>query len=62
VNRLEGKLEGERRLLTRLLSRRFGELPFWVTRQLEQASEAELEHWGEELLDARSLEQLFEHR
>jgi hypothetical protein len=63
VGLLEGKqaglLEGERLLVTRLLKRRFGELPTSVTTRLANANSKELERWGEQLLNATSLEQIF---
>ena len=45
--RVEGRVEGESRLLKRLLECRFGPLPQWVSKQLECAKEDELEIWGE---------------
>ena len=56
--RLEGRLEGERRFLQRQLTRRFGELPTWVEQQLENASAETLETWADEILTASSLEEL----
>jgi hypothetical protein len=57
--RLEGILEGEARLLHRLLERRFGSLPTWVEERLAKALEENLVRWGERLLDPTvSLEQL----
>ena len=35
----KGRVEGESRLLKRLLERRFGPLPQWVSKQLECAKE-----------------------
>jgi hypothetical protein len=55
-----GRQEGEVKLLRRLLSHRFGALPAWVEERLSQAPEAELETWGDRLLDATTLEQVFE--
>ena len=57
--RKEGRKEGERALLTRQLQKRFGELPPAVLARLEAADEATLERWGEALLDARALDDLF---
>lgn len=39
-------LEGEARLLRRLLERRFGALPTWVDQHLATASEENLIRWG----------------
>ena len=52
----EGKAEGKAELLTRLLWRRFGELPAWASRRLQEATPAQLERWADRLLDATSLE------
>ena len=54
-----GLAEGQRRLLTRLLTRRFGALPEEVLQKLSLASEAELTVWGEQLLLAGSLAEVF---
>jgi hypothetical protein len=64
--REEGREEGKRLALrstvTRLLTRRFGDLPFWVTEELETASAERLEELADQLLDAPSLDALFKHR
>jgi len=57
--RQEGRQEGEARLLERQIRKRFGELPAWVTERLAQANPAELERWGERLLEAPTLAALF---
>ena len=46
-------------LLSKLLTRRFGELPAWVEERLESGSREELEHWVERVLDAQRLEEVF---
>ena len=56
----QGRQEGEALVLRRLLIRRFGALPAWVEQRLEQASPAELEQWVERVLDARTLEEVFQ--
>lgn len=50
---------GETLLLRRLLTRRFGPVPGWVEAKLVGAEPAQLELWGERLLDAPSLEAIF---
>jgi predicted transposase YdaD len=64
--REEGREEGKRLALrstvTRLLTRRFGDLPFGVTEELETASAERLEELADQLLDAPSLDALFKHR
>ncbi len=54
--KLEGNLEGELKLLRRLLIRRFGALPGWAEAKLTDAEPAQLERWGERVLDAPTLE------
>ena len=55
----KGRVEGQSRLLGRLLERRFGVLPSWATEQLANASEQQLEAWGEAILTAPTLEAVF---
>ncbi|GAB6042894.1 Rpn family recombination-promoting nuclease/putative transposase [Endothiovibrio diazotrophicus] len=55
----EGQRKGERTLLSRLLALRFGPLPEWAGDRLEEASQEALERWGERILDAQTLEQVF---
>ncbi len=57
--RVEGRVEGQSRLLRRQLERRFGVLPSWATEQLANASEEQLEAWGEAILTAPTLEAVF---
>jgi hypothetical protein len=54
----KGRLEGESRLLLRMMARRFGPLPDWVEPQLGQATEAELHALADKVLDADSLDDL----
>ena len=54
-----GRLAGEAHLLARQLNRRFGEVPPWALRQLQSATESELEAWGEAVLSATSIEAVF---
>ncbi len=55
----EGRHEGERKLLLRLLRARFGELPAAATTRVEAAEEADLERWGERVLAADTLAAVF---
>ena len=55
----EGRVEGQTRLLRKLLERRFGVLPEWATKRLSCASEQELEAWAEAILTAQTLEAVF---
>ena len=56
---LEGEARGEAKLLQKLLVRRFGALPVWAEAKLAVADSAQLEMWGERVLEARSLETVF---
>lgn len=56
----EGIREGESLLLQRQLIRRFGTLPKEVEERLRLASLDELDAWGERVLDANRLEEVFE--
>ena len=57
--REEGRNEGEATLLRRLLEHRFHKLPKWVDRKLGTATPAELEEWGERLVEKKSLTAIF---
>ncbi len=58
----QGLVQGERTVLERLLQRRFGILPTQVAERLRHASTTELETWAENVLDAETLDQVFERR
>ena len=55
-----GRVEGERALLERLLLRRFGLLAPEVAARLGQASADDLETWAENVLDAPTIEDVFD--
>jgi hypothetical protein len=57
--RQEGRLEGETLLLQRLLVRRFGPLPAGVVARIAAATVEEIETWGDRVLDARTLDEVF---
>ena len=52
-------MEGETKLLKKLLERRFGVLPVWAEDKLSSAAEQDLENWAELVLTATSLEAVF---
>lgn len=56
----QGIGQGEAALLSRQLARRFGPLPGWVEEKLHAADQETLERWGIQLLDADSLERVFQ--
>ena len=57
--REEGLAEGQRLLLIRLLERRFGVLSEELRQKISSADEAALTLWGERLLEATSLTEVF---
>lgn len=54
-----GMQQGQASLLGRQLSVRFGPLPEWVVKHLEQATPEQINHWAEVIFEAQSLEELF---
>ena len=54
-----GELKGELYLLRRLLTRRFGPVPAWVEEKLARADRAQLEAWGDRVLEAKTLAAVF---
>ena len=57
--RAKGLREGEARILTRLLERRFGPLPDGFAARIAAASTSQLERWLEAVLDAPTCEAVF---
>lgn len=55
-----GEQRGEATLLRRLLEKRFGKLPSWVTARLAQATSQELEQWSLRIFEVNKLEELFD--
>ncbi|QVL46972.1 MAG: DUF4351 domain-containing protein [Thiocapsa sp.] len=55
-----GEVKGRVELLARLLTKRFGPLSPEIQARLTQATSDQLERWGERLLDADSLEGVFD--
>ncbi len=51
----QGRQEGERALLLKLLCTRFGELPASAVARVESAEVALIERWGERMLSAKTL-------
>lgn len=54
-----GREEGRKALLLRMLGRRFGELPRAVVARVEAADSAQLDRWGERLVKATTLNDVF---
>ena len=59
IGREEGRKEGEALLLRRQLLRRFGAVPAWAETRLQGATTEQLEAWGERILDAATLDEVF---
>ncbi|MBK1642469.1 hypothetical protein CKO12_11385 [Chromatium okenii] len=61
--RFEGRIEGRqaeaRAILTKLLQRRFGDLPNWAIVRLQHANTEQLEAWAEQIFDAADVVTLF---
>ncbi|MCK9507510.1 MAG: DUF4351 domain-containing protein [Pigmentiphaga sp.] len=58
--RVEGRVEGEVNFLRKQLQRKFGPLPAAIQQRLEQASAEELDTWLINILEADSLEAVFQ--
>ena len=56
---LKGIEKGEALLLQRQLVRRFGALPNEIVSQIATATTSQLETWGDRVLDAASLDEVF---
>lgn len=55
----QGQKKGERQLLERQLRRRFGPLDAGTQARLENATQQQLEHWADNILDAATLDEVF---
>ncbi|WP_442488308.1 DUF4351 domain-containing protein [Halomonas litopenaei] len=51
--------QGETRMLAKQMRRKFGELPEWAKARLDSASTEQLDTWGERILTANTLDELF---
>ncbi|WP_341328300.1 cytosolic protein [Methylotuvimicrobium sp. KM2] len=58
--REKGKLEAEQNTLRRQISRRFKTSPAWVDERIAQAGQSELEQWLDNIIDAPTIEAVFE--
>ncbi|AQR64013.1 hypothetical protein BXU06_02265 [Aquaspirillum sp. LM1] len=56
---LQGMQQGEALLLQRLLTRRFGALSATQLANIAAATPAQLETWGDRVLEAKSLDEVF---
>ena len=55
----KGRAEGKAAMLTRMLERRFGELPGWAHERIHLADDTQLDLWADTLFDARALGEVF---
>ena len=55
----QGLLQGERAVLLRLITKRFGTLPPQFEQRLMQANQTQLECWADRVLEARSVDTVF---
>ncbi|HIJ84595.1 MAG: hypothetical protein HW380_457 [Magnetococcales bacterium] len=55
----EGEKKGGAKMLTRLLQRRFGDLPDWAEKKIAAAEPPALEEWAFRFVDAKSLDEVF---
>lgn len=58
--REEGRIQSQQTTLQNLLAHKFGELDFHVIERIQSASSEQLEQWTYRLLDARTLEEVWE--
>ena len=56
----EGRQEGEQTMLRRQLIKRFSPLQDWAEQRLSQANTDQLEQWIDRILDAPTLEAVFD--
>jgi hypothetical protein len=56
----QGISQGERAMLLRLLRARFGSVPTAMISRVEAADVATIERWGERILAARTLAEVFD--
>jgi flagellar biosynthesis/type III secretory pathway protein FliH len=57
----QGLVKGESKLLRKLLERKFGPLPVNLADRLNNATEIELEQWGDAVLTENSLDAVFDN-
>ncbi len=57
---MQGRVEGEQTVVTRLIEKRFGSIPAWARQRLQAMAAPEIEETAVRLLDVGSLEELLE--
>ena len=56
----DAREEGRKATLTRLLTRRFAPVPDWAAQRMQQATPTQLDSWLDSILDAPTLEAVFQ--
>jgi hypothetical protein len=56
----QGQLSAERKTLQRQISKRFGEITTYFQKRIETAEPSQLERWLDNILDAETIEQVFQ--
>ncbi len=56
----EGKREGIVLVFRQLLAQKFGAIPDWAVDRLDHADQNDLEKWAAHILEANTLEEVFE--
>jgi hypothetical protein len=56
--RVEGRMEGESRLLRKMIEIKFGAMPEWAESVLQSADSQQIDLWAESILTAETLEAL----
>lgn len=59
--RLEGRQEEAQRILRKQISLKFGDMPEWAQKRIDQATPDQLEDWSAAILTVNSLDELFKH-
>ncbi|MGN7614625.1 DUF4351 domain-containing protein, partial [Magnetococcales bacterium HHB-1] len=60
IGETRGVVKGEAKILQRQLQKKFGTLPAWVAEKLTSADSNLLELWGDRILDAVSIDEIFD--
>jgi|SaaInl7_135m_RNA_FD_contig_31_1088098_length_432_multi_3_in_0_out_0_1 hypothetical protein len=60
VGRQVGQQEEAANILLRQLQYRFGDVPSWANEEITKANLTDLEKWSLRLLDAKSLDEVFD--
>jgi len=58
--REEGRQEGEFVMISKLLAFKFRNIPVWAEELLKKAGQEDLERWSIRILDAKTIEDVFE--